>query len=145
LLEKLMQRQNGRFIRHVHGILRGGPPVETSSNPKLGSATLADPLSGRELEVLELLATGMTNQQIADELVVSVDTVKKHVSHIFGKLDAATRTQAVARARDLAIAVAACHDYVCAHQRSQFEPPFAPSLNRPSPIASASMSLAGLC
>jgi LuxR family maltose regulon positive regulatory protein len=62
-----------------------------------------DPLSERELEVLGLLATGKSSQQIAAELVVSVDTVKKHVSHILGKLDAATRTQAVARARELAI------------------------------------------
>jgi LuxR family maltose regulon positive regulatory protein len=53
--------------------------------------------------LLALLASGMSNQQIADELVVALDTVKKHVSHILDKLEAASRTQAVARARDLAI------------------------------------------
>jgi LuxR family maltose regulon positive regulatory protein len=103
LLEKLTQRQSGRFTQHVHAILTSGPPVEPTSKPKVGSATLVDPLSERELEVLGLLATGISNQQIATELVVSVDTVKKHVSHILGKLDATTRTQAVTRARELAI------------------------------------------
>jgi LuxR family maltose regulon positive regulatory protein len=103
LLEKLMQRQGGRFVQYVHGMLARGRPVQTASSPTVGSATLVDPLSERELEVLGLLATGISNQQIAAELVVSVDTVKKHVSHILGKLDATTRTQAVARARELTI------------------------------------------
>jgi LuxR family maltose regulon positive regulatory protein len=105
LLEKLMQRREGggRFIQRVHGALAGGPPAEATRSPKTAMAALVDPLSERELEVLGLLATGMSNQQIAEQLVVSMDTVKKHVSHILGKLEAASRTQAVARARELAI------------------------------------------
>jgi ATP/maltotriose-dependent transcriptional regulator MalT len=51
--------------------------------------------------VLALLATGRSNQQIADELVVALDTVKKHVGRVLDKLGAANRTQAVARAREL--------------------------------------------
>jgi len=66
-------------------------------------AGLAEPLTGRELEVLGLLATGMANKQIAKELVVTLETAKKHVSHILGKLGAANRTQAVARARELGL------------------------------------------
>jgi LuxR family maltose regulon positive regulatory protein len=62
---------------------------------------LVEPLSERELEVLALLATGRSNQQIAEELVVVLDTVKKHVSRILDKLGVANRTQAVARAREL--------------------------------------------
>jgi LuxR family maltose regulon positive regulatory protein len=62
---------------------------------------LVEPLSDRELEVLGLLAAGKSNQQIADELFVVLDTVKKHVGHILDKLGAANRTQAVARARML--------------------------------------------
>jgi LuxR family maltose regulon positive regulatory protein len=66
-------------------------------------AGLAEPLSDRELQVLGLLAAGRSNQQIADELVVVLDTVKKHVGHILHKLGAANRTQAVARARALGL------------------------------------------
>ena len=66
-------------------------------------AGLAEPLSDRELEVLRLLAAGKPNQQIADELVVALATVKKHVGHILGKLAAGNRTQAVARARVLGL------------------------------------------
>ena len=67
------------------------------------ATTVAESLSLRELEVLRLLASGKSNQQIADELVVVPDTVKKHVGHILGKLGAANRTQAVARARALGL------------------------------------------
>ena len=60
---------------------------------------LVDQLTSRELEVLEMLAAGRSNQVIASQLVVTLDTVKKHVSHVLGKLGAANRTEAVARAR----------------------------------------------
>ena len=68
-----------------------------------GSSGLVEALSERELEVLRLLAEGKPNRQIADELYVAVDTVKKHVTHIFEKLGAANRTQATARARELGL------------------------------------------
>lgn len=64
---------------------------------------LVEPLSERELEVLELVATGLSNQEIAAQLVVSVGTVKKHLNNIFGKLNVSNRTQAAARARDLSL------------------------------------------
>ncbi len=64
---------------------------------------LIDPLTGRELEVLRLIAAGKSNQRIAHDLVVAFDTVKKHVTHVLGKLGAANRTEAVARARDLGL------------------------------------------
>ena len=66
-------------------------------------AGLAAALSPREQEVLALLAAGETNQAIADELVITLDTVKRHVSHIFGKLAVANRTQAIVRARELGL------------------------------------------
>ena len=62
---------------------------------------IVDPLTSRELEVLEMVAAGQSNQAIARELVVTLDTVKKHVGHVLGKLGAANRTEAVARAREL--------------------------------------------
>jgi LuxR family transcriptional regulator, maltose regulon positive regulatory protein len=61
----------------------------------------APPLTPRERQVLGLLAAGQANRDIADELVISLDTVKRHVSHILAKLGAANRTKAVARARQL--------------------------------------------
>ena len=64
---------------------------------------LVEQLTSRELEVLEMLAAGRSNQAIASELVVTLDTVKKHVSHVLGKLGAANRTEAVARARELSL------------------------------------------
>jgi LuxR family maltose regulon positive regulatory protein len=64
---------------------------------------LPDPLSEREREVLQALARGASNQQIAQELVITVDTVKRHVSHIFAKLGVKNRIQAVKQARELGL------------------------------------------
>jgi LuxR family maltose regulon positive regulatory protein len=66
-------------------------------------AGLVAPLTARELEVLQLLAAGAPNRAIAERLVVTPETVKKHLSHLFDKLGAANRTQAVARARELGL------------------------------------------
>ena len=64
---------------------------------------LIEPPTGRELQVLAMLAAGSPIHAIAGELFISTDTVKKHVSHVLGKLGAANRTEAVARARDLGL------------------------------------------
>jgi LuxR family maltose regulon positive regulatory protein len=64
---------------------------------------LVEPLTARELEVLRLLAVGRPNRAVAEELVVTVDTVKSHVSRLLAKLGAANRVQAVARARELGL------------------------------------------
>ena len=64
---------------------------------------LLDPLSQRELEVLQLLAGGASNQEIALALVVAPGTVKLHMSHILSKLGVKSRTQAILRARDLGL------------------------------------------
>ncbi len=63
------------------------------SQPPSGKQT-TDPLTERELEVLRLIAKGKSNQEIADELVISEATVRTHVSNILGKLHLASRTQA---------------------------------------------------
>ena len=64
---------------------------------------LVEPLSERELEVLHLVARGDSNQEIAEVLVIVLDTVKRHVTHIFEKLGVNNRVQAVARARALGL------------------------------------------
>ncbi|HWN01234.1 MAG TPA: LuxR C-terminal-related transcriptional regulator [Streptosporangiaceae bacterium] len=64
---------------------------------------LAEPLTGHELEVLRLLAAGRSNQRIAHDLVVALDTVKTHVIRVLGKFGAANRTEAAARARQLGL------------------------------------------
>jgi LuxR family maltose regulon positive regulatory protein len=76
--------------------------------PRSGTAIVAMPglveqLTGRELQVLGMVAAGRSNQAIAGQLVVTLDTVKKHVSHLLGKLGAANRTEAVTRARELGL------------------------------------------
>ena len=80
-------------------------PATPDRQPGTAAAVqgIVEPLTSRELEVLGLLAAGMSNHAIARELVVSLDTVKKHVSHILGKLGATSRTEAVARARQLTL------------------------------------------
>jgi LuxR family transcriptional regulator, maltose regulon positive regulatory protein len=68
---------------------------------RLPATRLPEPLSGRELEILQLVAVGKSNRRIATELFVSVGTVKTHLNNLYRKLNARSRTQAVARAREL--------------------------------------------
>jgi LuxR family maltose regulon positive regulatory protein len=72
-----------------------------NGGPRSGRTPGLEPLSGREVEVLQLVAAGRSNAEIAGELYLSVGTVKAHVHHIFGKLLVRNRSQAVARAREL--------------------------------------------
>jgi LuxR family maltose regulon positive regulatory protein len=76
------------------GIQPSPPPVAVPFN---------EPLSERELEVLRRLATGASNQEIAEELSIAPNTARKHVSNIIGKLGVNNRTQAVSRGRDLGL------------------------------------------
>jgi LuxR family maltose regulon positive regulatory protein len=89
------------------------PPVVTATTqePALAwarqtsarSSVPAVSLTRREQEVLRLLAAGASNQDIAHTLVISLDTVKKHVSNLLGKLGASSRTQAISQARALSL------------------------------------------
>ncbi len=71
--------------------------------PATSEGSPREPLSEREEEVLTLLAAGLTNREIAAALFISAETVKKHTSSIYAKLDVGNRTEAVAKARDLGI------------------------------------------
>ncbi|MFC1871755.1 LuxR C-terminal-related transcriptional regulator [Chloroflexota bacterium] len=64
-------------------------------------SSLVEPLSERELEVLQLIADGMSNREIAEKLIIGEGTVKTHINNIYGKLDVQSRTQAIARAGEL--------------------------------------------
>ena len=72
------------------------PPHVLSANQALG-----EPLTERELQILQLISSGLSNQEIADQLVVSVNTVKTHLKNLYSKLEASNRTQATQRARKL--------------------------------------------
>jgi LuxR family maltose regulon positive regulatory protein len=75
-------------------------PQIPSGKPQVG---LIEPLSGRELEVLRLIAQGLSNSEIAARLVITLSTVKGHTANIYSKLAVNSRTQAAARARELGL------------------------------------------
>jgi NarL family two-component system response regulator LiaR len=90
------------LVQAIHQVHRGQPSLEPSialkmlqelSHPSQRPPT-PDPLSEREMEVLRLLAQGKSNREIAEQLVITVLTVRTHVSNILGKLHLASRTQA---------------------------------------------------
>jgi LuxR family maltose regulon positive regulatory protein len=68
-----------------------------------GQQKLPEPLTDREAEILELLAAGLTNLEIAEKLVISAGTVKKHASNIYGKLGVSSRTEAAINAKELGL------------------------------------------
>lgn len=89
---------------YLQALLAAIPPIQDTPPGSTQTAPhrpLIDALSAREQEFLLLLADGASNQQIADQLVISLNTAKRHVKHILAKLTVTNRTQAVARAREL--------------------------------------------
>jgi LuxR family maltose regulon positive regulatory protein len=73
------------------------------TSPRPPAQPLLEPLSPRELEVLHLMAQGLSNQEMSERLFLALDTVKGHNRKIFGKLQVQRRTEAVARARELGL------------------------------------------
>jgi LuxR family maltose regulon positive regulatory protein len=116
LLAKLHERSRKRpraastnvplaYIDLLRAAVRG-ERVQEGTSPAVPSAPtpaqpLLDPLTERELEVLRLIAAGLSNREIADRLVLALSTVKSYVNTIYSKLQVESRTQAVARARAL--------------------------------------------
>jgi DNA-binding NarL/FixJ family response regulator len=72
-----------------------------SDHPPKPTATLVEPLSEREQQILRLITNGSSNRQIAEALFITEGTVKNHVTNILGKLDVRDRTQAALKAREL--------------------------------------------
>ena len=76
----------------------------SKDNPDVPSARfLIEPLSQRELEILKLIAQGLSNREIGERLFIALDTVKGHNRNIFEKLQVQSRTEAIARARELGL------------------------------------------
>jgi LuxR family maltose regulon positive regulatory protein len=109
LLSKVLEvQQRGRldppvpshYLRKLLAAIERGETLLAAGRPR-SSGRLPEPLSEREMEVLVLIATGKTNQNIASELFVAESTVKSHIKNIYHKLNVRSRTQALARAREL--------------------------------------------
>jgi LuxR family maltose regulon positive regulatory protein len=112
LIEKQKRREGQQLIGYVDKLLTAfgkstdvqpshlhGAQAQVSFSPQ----PLIEPLSPRELEVLRLIAEGLSNQEIADRLFLAVSTVKGYTRTIFDKLQVQRRTEAVARARELGL------------------------------------------
>lgn len=113
LREIARQMRAPHVYRYCYFLCQYAPGLETHethaalaerrelANPSLTTTTRYEPLSKREQEVLRYVAAGCSNQEIAARLVIERATVKKHLEHIFLKLDVHNRTSAIARARAL--------------------------------------------
>ncbi len=95
LLEAARRGMNPEYIQRILACIRRDEAVETAA------ASQVEKLSERELEVLRLIAVGLSNREIAEQLYLSTGTIKTHVHNICGKLGVSNRTQAVMQARDL--------------------------------------------
>jgi DNA-binding NarL/FixJ family response regulator len=102
LILDLMDEQSREEQPPSDVVIPEGPPA-LSGERSQGEGTLPSALTGREVEVLKLLARGHSNQQIARNLLISTSTVKKHVRRIISKLGVSDRTQAAVRAIELGL------------------------------------------
>ncbi|MGB3715822.1 MAG: LuxR C-terminal-related transcriptional regulator [Candidatus Promineifilaceae bacterium] len=104
LYEALSREIAPDYVRRLLAAFPVAEPEQTDpSKSQASESELFETLSEREIEVLQLIAEGLTNPEIATRLFLSVNTVKAHTRNIYGKLDAHNRTQAVAKARVLRI------------------------------------------
>lgn len=106
-LRKLLQRTATRGVDAggtgnalLNAFLKEGA-AESNSLPQFPAETMFDPLTGREVEVLQLLAEGLSNKEIASRLIVAPGTVKQHLKNIYRKLEVNGRMQAIRRGREL--------------------------------------------
>jgi DNA-binding CsgD family transcriptional regulator len=113
LVTKLhMPRPRAQLVSRSHlterlqeGVVGALTLLSAAGSPNLAApspaGSLLEPLTERELDILRLLVTGLSNAAMARELVITVGTVKSHINHVYGKLGVNSRTQAIARAHTL--------------------------------------------
>jgi LuxR family maltose regulon positive regulatory protein len=94
-----------RMNKYTNQLLATWSEADNLHPSTLSQHPLIEPLSPRELDVLRLLAVGASNAEIAQQLVITVNTTKKHITHIFEKLAVTNRAEAVARARESGLVV----------------------------------------
>jgi LuxR family maltose regulon positive regulatory protein len=100
---RLLYRAAERGIQPTYaGRLLAAFPEAPSRLPP-SSPSIIEPLTERERQILQLIAEGLTNKEVARELVLSVGTVKVHAHNIYGKLGVSGRTQAIAKGRELGL------------------------------------------
>jgi LuxR family maltose regulon positive regulatory protein len=102
-MEQLLSAAAVRGIMPAYTSYLLGNFPDSDSEFRTPQSALIDPLSPRELEVLQLIAQGLSNREIGERLYLALDTVKGHNRHIFSKLGVQRRTEAVARARELGL------------------------------------------
>ena len=94
------------YVDRLLSAFPGGSPTSVPQplrDQEPTGSDLVEPLSDRELEVLQLIQAGFNNQEIADQLVIATSTVKTHINNLYSKFGVHSRTQAVAMARDLGL------------------------------------------
>ena len=89
------------YVRKLLEVYEAPSPIPRGLAP--GVEPLAEPLTPRELQVLRLMAAGLKNREVAEELVVALGTVKTHINNIYGKLEVNNRVKALTRARELGL------------------------------------------
>jgi LuxR family maltose regulon positive regulatory protein len=100
-MAKLLHLAKARGIETEYATELLSAMGEADGRPQTPAQLLVEPLTTREVEVLKLIEAGCSNQAIADKLVISIATVKRHISNIYAKLGAQSRTQAVSIGKEL--------------------------------------------
>lgn len=110
LLQRMKGEGRGSVLNQVEGmneyineLLMAFGNKEKTHPSSFHLQPLIEPLSDREIEVLQHIAEGLSNKEIARELIISPGTVKKHLNNIYTKLNVHSRTQALARAKELQV------------------------------------------
>jgi LuxR family transcriptional regulator, maltose regulon positive regulatory protein len=107
LLKSLTPRKKSEqaYVRKILAAfpVDAGQPAEKNIQPRSQTASLVDPLTNREFEILELLGERLTNKEIAAKAHISVGTVEQHLVRVYGKLGVRGRRQAVVKAKELGL------------------------------------------